>query len=372
MNKKRILFVTTSDRMAGAEKGIFYLLKSINKSKYDPYLVVIKNEKNGSLIEEVQKLGIKAVSLKINSKWQALKIFKLWKIIKNYNPDILESFLFFDNFVCRIFGKIAGIKMIISGQRNVETRRSAIRNLLDRLTINFADLIISNSEAGKSFYVDKKIFPIDKIKVINNGIDIEDLEKQQTENEINKMEFFKNFHSIFSPKIVMIGFLTKQKGVTYLIRAMEILKKRGISASCFIIGKGDQEEKLKNEVRERQMEEEVHFIGYLPKAFKYLRFFDIFVLPSVWEGQPNVLMEAMASKLSVVATKVGGIPEIIKDGENGFLVNPESGKDLAEKIQKVISLKKEEREKMKESAYLLMKNQFSIDSMAREYEKYYE
>ena len=370
---KKILLVTTSDRMAGAEKSIFDLLRLADKNKYDFMLVVFKHEKNGELVKKVSELGIKVESLNMNSKWQFFKLVKLWNILKSFKPDILESFLFFDNQICRIFGKLLGVKYIISGQRNVETKRGFFRNLIEKLTINFVYIVISNTEAGKDFYVRNNYLPESKVLVIRNGLDIDRLKFLQS--NINDKEIENIFNlSLFKniPKIIMVGYLKEQKGVLYLIQAVKILKEKGIMLECYIVGQGYLENNLKNEVALAKVDDRVHFVGYLDGAYKYFKFFDLFVLPSVWEGLPNVILEAMASKLPVISTSVGGVPEIIKDGENGFLVEPQSPELIADKIEFFLSLEKVKIDKIKESAYKTVKENFSIESMVKGYETCYD
>jgi hypothetical protein len=130
--KKRLLIVTTSDLIAGAEKSIYDLLRCINRSQYDLRLVVLKHEEGGDLVQKVKDLGIHAELIGIQSKIQFYKLIQLWKIIKEFRPDILESFLYFDNQIVRVFGKLARVPAVISGQQNAYFKGGWLRNFIDR------------------------------------------------------------------------------------------------------------------------------------------------------------------------------------------------------------------------------------------------
>ena len=370
---KKILIVTTSNKMAGAEKTIFDLLRLSDKSKFEFRLVILKGKEDGELFDKVHGLGIKVESLNINSKMSFWKLYKLWRIINSFKPDILESFLFFDNQVCRIFGKLARIKHIISGQQNAEVKMNRLRIFIDKMTVNFATTIISNSVAGKDFYRKNNYKFKKEIYVIKNCIDIKALEKMQasyTDRENGKV------FDVFCPKdifrILTVGFLTKQKGIIFLIKALEILKSKGLIFQCFIIGQGVLKKELEDEVKKRNLEKQIHLVGYIPESFKYLKYFDLYVLSSLWEGLPNVVLEAMASKLPVLATSVGGVPEIIKDGETGFLVKPGSAELLSERIEFFMSLEDKKKKDIAESAYKFIEDFFDINPFIKKYENFYD
>lgn len=358
-NKTKIFYLITSSVMGGAEKQLYELTTNLNKDKFEILVCTIKGEKDGSLLENLRKQGIKTKSLDINAKWQFYKLTKLYFVIRKFKPDILQSFLYFDNIVARFFGKITGIPIIISGQRNAETRRSWLRNFLDKITLPFTDLIVSNSEAGKKILIDREKVSKEKIKVIHNGIDLKVFKNQEHKSLKDELT------------IGFVGHLTKQKGVKYLLRAIKDLKEKRDDFVLKIIGNGPERINLEKLTKELGLVDKVKFLGHKENAWKYMSGFDLLVLPSLWEGLPNVIMEVIACRVPVVATNIGGVPEIIKDGETGFLVEPKNSEALAEKIEYVLNLSEEEREKIGESARRTVKEKFSIEKMVREYEGLY-
>lgn len=270
MNKKiKILYLTTASKLSGAEKMLYELVKGIDKEKYEVMVCTIKDDLGSQLLDRLRKKGIKTACLNLDKKWKVWKVFKLFKIIKNFNPNILQTFLFFDNILARIFGKLIGIPIIISGQRNAETYRPRIRNFFDRITINLADYMVSNSEAGKRIVIERDGFPEEKVKVIYNGIDL---------NKTRQLEAKK------SKKITKIGFVGRlrlEKGLNYLIEAVVILKNKINDFVVLIIGEGPERENLEKLAHKNGIEDVIRFLGYKEKEWEYMQEFDLFVLPSL-------------------------------------------------------------------------------------------
>lgn len=372
--RKKILLVTTSDRMAGAEKNIVDLLTHINREKYEPRLLVLQKDPNGQLVVLARELGVQADWIGLQKKWQFYKLHKLWNIIRTWKPDILESFLFFDNQVCRILGTLLRVPFIISGQQNVETKRSWLRNISDRLTIHFADKVISNTDAGGKWYVDHGYVRQDKICIAKNGVDIEKLHALQARHEKTKNERIIFGHRVPAGihTTISVGFLTEQKGIIYLLDALRILKDRNIQIQSFIIGDGVLRESLEQYAKDTGIDHMVHFVGFQKASYQYLQLFDAFIMSSLWEGLPNVIIEAMASNIPVVSTAVGGIPEVITNGVTGILIQSGNAQLLADAIQKEMQLSPDQRTAMVTAAFERIQKYFSVQSMVASYEHCYE
>jgi len=164
-----------------------------------------------------------------------------------------------------------------------------------------------------------------------------------------------------------VGYLTEQKGLEYLLEAFSQLREE--DAFLLIIGDGPCFQKLKIKAQELKIDKKALFLGYKKDVLNYLRLFDIFCLPSLWEGQPNVILEAMGCGLPIVATRVGGVQEMIKDKKNGILVPPANSKALFRAIE--LLLKNESlRRKMGQAALNSVKK-YDIESMVSQYENLY-
>jgi len=136
--------------------------------------------------------------------------------------------------------------------------------------------------------------------------------------------------------ILYVGRLTHEKGLKYLIQAVPILIDRGFNVKISLCGDGPECKKLQRLSRDLGCESNIEFLGFIPWGKELDKIYlqhDIFVLPSVSEGIPKVLLEAMAKGLPIIATNVGGIPDIIKDTENGILISPKSPADIARAVE---------------------------------------
>ena len=320
-------------------------------------------------------MGIDAECIGIQSKWQFFKLARLITVLRETRPDVVESFLFFDNLVARVFGTLFKVPVIISGQQNAYLKRGFLRNLADRITMPFADIVISNSEAGKKWYVDRGYASSQKIHVLRSGIDMQHLAMMQAEHhqhsEGNGRELFGVHVPASSHTAFSIGFLTEQKGFSYLIRAARILKDRSVSVHFFIVGEGVLRPDLEALASAEGVLDRVHFLGFCENAAAYLPLFDLFVLSSLWEGMPNVAIEAMASRIPVVATDVGGVGELLNEN-TGVLVRPGDAEVLADGVRHMIELPTATRDVMIEGAYREIFEHNTVEQMVRGREKLYE
>jgi glycosyltransferase involved in cell wall biosynthesis len=142
------------------------------------------------------------------------------------------------------------------------------------------------------------------------------------------------------PRLLYVGRLTGGKGLEYLLEAVALLIARGQDVRCSLVGDGPLKERLQELTLKNGIEDRVSFDGYIPWGSELLAAYtraDVFVFPSLSEGQGKVLLEAQAAGLAIVASRAGGIPYIIRDGENGLLVPPGDSATLAEAIARLLS-----------------------------------
>ena len=374
-SRMRLLIITTTDAHGGAEKSIMDVLRLIDRKAFECRIVFLTHAPNGNLVERVRAMGLDAECIGIQSKWQFFKLKRLITVFRETRPDVVESFLFFDNLVARVFGALFRVPVVISGQQNAFLKRGFFRNLADRITMPFADIVISNSEAGKKWYVDRGYASPDKIHVLRSGIDMQHLAAMQGRHhqrgEGGGRELFgvrvpANSNAAFS-----IGFLTEQKGFRYLIHAARILKDRSVPVHFFIVGEGVLRPDLEALAFVEGVADRIHFLGFREDAAAYLPLFDLFVLSSLWEGMPNVVIEAMASRVPVVATNVGGVGELLND-DTGVLVRPEDAEALADGIRRAIELPTTTRDGMIEGAFREVVERNTVEQMVQGREKLYE
>jgi glycosyltransferase involved in cell wall biosynthesis len=198
----------------------------------------------------------------------------------------------------------------------------------------------------------------DKVTVIPNGVNL---------NEFRPREVFRNRES---KKIIFIGRLFPNKGIHYLVEAAPTILAKHPATEFIVIGRGPMETELRELIRRLNVEHAFKFLGIVPSASEIMRECDIFVRPSLTEGMPLTVLEAMACGLPIVASKIPGTCEIVKDGETGTLIEPGNVRQLSEAVIRLIE-DKNYGEKIRANAYEFVKNHYSWDRIAKEYLKIY-
>jgi N-acetyl-alpha-D-glucosaminyl L-malate synthase BshA len=247
-------------------------------------------------------------------------------ILKKIGPDVIHSQMIGMGVPALAAGKFFGKPYVIWGQGSDVYLYRRYERLILRPVLKNADAMIALTEHMKG-----KIEEYYGIKsfVIPNGIDLDRFNNLSKETLRIRFQIGKD-----EKVIIYVGRLHSVKGLEYLITAMNLIKDKEPNARIILIGDGSEKEKLKTIVKNLMLESRINFFGGVPnqKIPEYLTASDVFVLPSLSESFGIVNLEAMASGLPVVTTKVGGLPEIVTEGENGFLVEPKNPQQLAEKI----------------------------------------
>ena len=318
-----IAHLTTDSQMGGTEHMILSVANGLNAQVFRSIVITLVD--GGELRERCNKANIPYYSVQMKSKCDVSAYYRLKALLRSLKIDILHTYLFHANALGRVAGKHASIPVIISGQRNVDPWRKWYHTVIDRITARYANLIISNSRAGKQMLVDSAVAASEKIAVVHNGIDIDYYPDCSIKKQV-----------AYPVKLLTIGSLTHKKGHKYLIDALSELHSIGVDCTLTILGEGQLEQELILYARDKSLENAVRFEGFKPNVTDYLSQTDIFVLPSLWEGLPVALMQAMACGIPCVATNVGGIKELIENDMNGILVEPHNSHRLCNAILRLV------------------------------------
>ena len=322
MKRIKILHLINSMDPGGAENLLKFQIPYYNLDKFDIHIGYLIG--GGSLLQNENR--IKVVDFSHNGKFNYLSIFNIRRYIKKNHIQILHQHLTQSN----ILGKL--ILNTYSKTRSVSTRHYAyskndnrLINKIENKIIHFDDKIICISNYVKDYLKEAGI-PDHKLEVIYNGLDLSIYEKLI---RIPQKKF----------TIGTVGRLDTQKGIDTLLYSFKKVLSQNKSIKLEIIGEGPLKEDYMNLSNELGLSQDVDFLGYLrPKEVReQMRRWDLFVLASRWEGFGMVLIEASAMGIPLVATNVEAIPEIIVDGENGFLVSPDNDEELYEKIMLFLS-----------------------------------
>ncbi len=369
---KKILYIITKSDIGGAQKYVADLDKNLNKSKFATKIIY-----GGKDIKWLSNKTYPA--LLFFNDW--LAIFELIKIYKKEQPNIIHL----NSSKAGILGSIAA-KIYSSGlqPKIIFTAHGWVFNptnsislpvrwfyiALHKFAALFQDKIICVSEYDYKLALQYKIAPKEKLITIHNGINpnIEFLDKQTAKKEIvKKLSTFRFQISNDYTWIGSIGRLVKEKNYETLIQAAALMP----NAYFFIIGEGPEIKNLQLASCKLQLKNRFFFIDPAGNDAKYLKAFDIFVMSSIKEGLPYILLEAMAAELPIIVTEAGGMPEIIKNHENGIMVAQKNPGLLAKAIQGILTNKSVASE-LSKVAKETLKEKFNLAKMIEATSKVYE
>jgi glycosyltransferase involved in cell wall biosynthesis len=403
----KILYIITQSELGGAQKNVLDLATGL-KNRHQ-VLVAAGNEGSGRFFEVLRKSQIPCVRLKylrrsINPYFDLLGLLEIRKLVKKERPDVLHL----HSSKAGLLGSLAGetlrfssalfginrsgyrLKIIYTVHGAVftaafSTLTQKIFLWLEKSAAYLKDKIICVSANDKKLWLENRAAPENKLTVIHNGIaseKIEFLEENKARKEL--IEFLDVRHPeiqmlqysgcLTSRKTKIVGTIANfypEKGLLYLIKAAKFMGKNALAPEAIfvIIGEGPDRKMLEGMIKERGLENKFFLTGALPNAAQYLKAFDVFVLPSIKEGFPYVLLEAMAARLPIIASLVGGTPEIIDNGKNGFLILSKNPKILAERITDILD-NPELAGKLSQGAGEKVK-EFSVEKMIEETERVY-
>lgn len=370
MNSKiKIVYVITSTGVGGAEKILCKTVMGMDYNKYN--LSICSLKKKGEKAKELEKHGITVDCLNMANKegvigWltSIIALVRLYSYLKKREPLIVHSFLFRANILARVAGYLVGVPIIISSVR-VMGGEKCYYHCLERMTSFMVDHYVSVSEGVKEYIIKKSKIRAHKISVIYNGIEVRRVNSVQVRS--GKFPFeIKDGDRV----VVAVGRLHKQKGYRYLLQAIARVGVEVPRVKLIIVGEGEEENNLKNLVKLLDLTSKIIFAGLRDDVEMILERAELFVLPSLWEGMPNVLLEAMIAGKPVIATDVGGISEVVINGETGVLVAPKDSDALANAILNLFK-DKMKAENMGKAAGNRVEKHFSISGTLEKTENLY-
>lgn len=358
MDKIKICYVIGTLEIGGAEKQLLKLIQNIDRENFLPVVIAFRG---GALKEDFEN-ATKVIIAGKRWKIDPFFLIRLIKIIKKEKTDILHTFMFTSNTWGRIAGIISRIPVIIASERCVDVWKKFYHHWIDRILLKFTYKVVGNSNSVKRFYQRLERIPEDKITVIYNGVDLNEFKSlPHTKLNISKEGFW----------IGAGGRFTEQKGLINLLKVVPEVLKHFPQTKFILVGDGPLRKQFEEFVGENRISNSVIFTGYRKDILSIFSLCDIIVVPSLFEGMPNIVLEAMALKKPVIGTDIPEIAELIEDGKNGFLVPVKDNvKDIAEKIL-ILLRNSEMRRNMGESGYNLIKERFSLANMVKEYENLY-
>ena len=378
MSKEKIKIMFIIDMIAGlhgTEKYLLNFVKLIDKQSFSPVIVSLHH--TYAVAEEFYDIGIPIIKLPIKktySPFSIRKYKKLYDIIKEYKIDVLETIHRTSDFIGPIIGRLAGVNVIISNRRDMGFMRTQKDEIVYRIIDCFVDRIKCNTKAAANHFSQLERVPIAKFDVSYNGVAIGGYDISEDAKKKIKEEYGIKENEIV---VGVLGGVKKVKGHIEFLEMAEILLQTHDNVKFLVVGGGYKTEGdeyfdyIKKLSIEKKLKENIIFAGFIKDIVRILPIFDIAILPSYTEGCSNVLLEYMAAGKPVVATDVGGNPELVVDGVTGFIVPSQDAHILAEKVGILLS-SCESRHEMGKEGFDRMKSFFDVNKIIDAEMRYYE
>ncbi len=354
----------------GAENVMIQLSKELFSCDYSNYVGILGNSQRSYIdtADEAGKYGLNVKIFPCRGKFDIKSILKIRNFIKNNKIDIIHSHGYKSNLYNLLASIGLRVKRITTCHNWLgSTAKMRFYAYLDKLLLNKFDKVIVVSNDLNAEVLKRGISP-KKVQLIYNGID---LKRFQPDN-LNNISFKEllGFQD-GSPLIGTVGRLTEEKGHNYLISAFANMISELPDAKLLIVGDGPLRNSMESQVKNLGLQNKVILMGTRRDIPEILNIIDIFVLPSLTEGVPMALLEAMAAKKPIIATRVGAISNIIKNGYSGLLVEPKDSNALYCSMNCLIN-DKAKAFSMANEAFECVKSKFSSLRMAQEYINVYE
>ncbi len=362
----RILHLLTLAELGGMEASVLPTIRRLDPKTFHCEIAVLSEP--GPMTERWRKAGISVTHLRARRGWDPLLLGKLVRLFRQGQYDVITLYGVTVNVLGRLAGWMVGQSRIVGVIRGLSNERSIsqARLWLDRLTFPLSDCYVSNSQAVIDHLIEEG-FSSEKLKLVRTGLSTEIYDSAPSAEEARSR---LSIRAGLPPVIACVGNLRPVKDHSLLLQACSELKRNGFEYLLLLVGTGPEEELLREEIEQLSLSEFVLLMGQREDIPTILAASDIFVLSSVWEGLPRSIMEAMASRLAVVATDAGGVRELVVDGETGYVVPVGQAKSLSDKIAILLSDPRRRRE-MGEAGYMRVRERFSEERMGREMDDIY-
>jgi sugar transferase (PEP-CTERM/EpsH1 system associated) len=358
-NEVNIMHIVFSLECGGLEKIAIELSAKLNSGVFNSCICCI--DTFGELSDEAMKRGVEVILIKRKPGKDITLPFRLARLIKKKRIDLVHTHNMGPLFYGTLAGKLAGVPVIMNTRHGREKKR---RN---SYIWNMNAAVIAISEDAKKEMLKWNRIDTKKMKVIYNGIDIGRYSNRQNGSEV------KNELNI-KPSTLVVGTVARlcpEKDQFTLIGAFSKVVNKIDTAKLIFVGDGILREELNSHAEKLGISHKVMFLGFRNDIYNILPAFDVFALSSFTEGVSLTLLEAMAMERPIVATNVGGNPEVVVDGVTGFLVPPKESQKMADAIVKLLH-NPELAQKMGEAGRRRVEEKFSLERMVKEYKDLYE
>ena len=319
--------IPTLDR-SGAEKQMVMLAKGLPRDRFRVEVATLT--RLGALEGELRNAGVPVTAIGKRFKLDLLALIRLTQFLKARKFDVVHSWIFAANTYGRVAARLARVPVVVVAEMAVDLWKGRSEQFIDRWLAGSCDRLVGNSHAVVDFY--RKLgVPEDRLAMIYSGSEDEERLAVNPGGIRAELGFEDN-----APLVLFVGRLAEQKRVDDLLKAIDLLQHVQPDLRTVIVGEGPLRDQLEETAHAFDLDSRVQFLGHRDDVPRLMAAADVVVLPSSYEGLPNVVLEAMWSHKPVVATAAPGTTEVVVHGETGLLVPVGDSMLLARAIRDLV------------------------------------
>ncbi len=359
----RITYLIPTLNLGGTEKHILNLAANLRMRGHDARIATVFKE--GFLAAQVEKCGVPFVCL-TSKGWGWRTFIKIFNWIRSNRVDILHTYLFGFHFFAALPAKLLKIPFVVSSRRELAHWQKKRHLFIENMGNLCIDRVVCCSHAAQQWTLAKERIQPNKILTIHNGVDLNRFSPGP-----HRLKIREEFGVPAAAQVLgTVANFSYEKAYPYLLETMNLILTENPQTWFLLVGSGPLLDKMKCESKKIARSEQIVFTGFREDIPDLMDAMDVFALASLSEGFPNVLLEAMAMAKPVVATDVGGIPELISSGNDGVLVHPKDGKAMAAAILQLLR-DPQTASRLGETARNKIASNFTIQKMVDQYENFY-
>lgn len=367
----KILLAESGRSVGGTERVVWELATRLSPQRFAVHVWLSPVRELDEFAAALKGRGVVVDRVaEVDSRWDWRGMLDTWLRLRRLKPSLLHVHHVWpaaDRYLCML-ARAAGVPHVVVTEHIVGESHSSAQRALKRDELMRANAVTAVCGAVADTLARDYGVGRDRVHVVPNGAEVPDDEAEA----IPARHWREKFHaSLIRPLWVVAGRLEEQKGHAVLFEALAELWRRGLDFSLVVAGDGTLRAPLEARATELGLERKIHFIGALDDVGPLLSAADAVLLPSLWEGLPLILLEAMARSRPVIATEVGGVPEVIEHGVNGHLVPPRDVAALADALE-LFHRKTDRAARMGRAGGELVRRDYTWQAVSNAFEAVYD
>jgi glycosyltransferase involved in cell wall biosynthesis len=363
-----VVHLTASTFYGGPERQMLGLARSLGAGYRSVFLAFAEKGRCRAFVEEARRQGAPARALRFDTPHLHAAVREITDLLPRLGAEVLCCHGYKADLLGRLAARRAGIPVVaVARGWTGESLKIRLYETLDRLALRWMDRVVCVSE-GQAVKVRRTGVPSGKITVIRNAIHADRFERPDPTYRKHLADFFPQ------PRRWIVGAagrLSPEKGFDVLIEAAWQVVRQEPSVGFILFGEGPLQETLRRQIEAAGLRDSFILGGFRHDLDRFLPFFNVLTLPSHTEGLPNVVLEGMAASVPVVATAVGGTPEVIEEGVSGYLVPPGDAVTLAQRIGELLR-SDSKRAELGRLGRERVRRHFSFEAQSRHYRTFFE